>query len=498
MRHRIVLSLCLLLAAAATGCFTSSSTPDDGILAVNPRTAEMRRFASESDVPDGWEVCAMDACPSPHACSELDEPSCLAREDCTAVYAEGAPTDPDPYAGCVEGGAPSCDPSACGPAPGAPAYECPDGSIGGNTGRCLVGPDGMCGWEFRECPTACDCGPLPAIARICPDGSTGTPVCRDRTDGMCAWEHECGGGTTSCTPDECGPDPGAPSMVCADGTVAGPMCERNTATGVCGWIVTSCPEDPCDPATGMTCVECPADSCGPAPAIAAICPDGTTADMVCGPSSDTTMCDWRFVCPGGDGCDDTACGPPPGASPMCSDGSAAEAICAASADGMCGWAFQCPGGSGGGDGEGSTGCATPDGTPCADGLMCCSGVPYPPEGICHASCPAISDRDQKTGFTTIDPESVLERIVTMPVGEWSYRFEPNARHVGPMAQDFHARFGLGADERHIHPVDGVGVSLLAIQALHERVEGLADQNERLSDENAVLRDRLERLERGGR
>jgi hypothetical protein len=129
--------------------------------------------------------------------------------------------------------------------------------------------------------------------------------------------------------------------------------------------------------------------------------------------------------------------------------------------------------------------------------MCCSGVPYPLEGVCHADCPAVSDRDQKTGFSTVDPASVLERVVSMPVGEWSYRWESNARHVGPMAQDFHARFGLGADARQIHPVDGVGVSLLAIQALHERVESLADQNARLVGDNAGLRARLERLERRG-
>ena len=44
------------------------------------------------------------------------------------------------------------DKEACGPAPGAPALQCSDGSTGGNTGRCIVQADGQIGWEMRECP----------------------------------------------------------------------------------------------------------------------------------------------------------------------------------------------------------------------------------------------------------------------------------------------------------------------------------------------------------
>jgi hypothetical protein len=44
------------------------------------------------------------------------------------------------------------DKEACGPAPGAPAIQCSDGSTGGNTGRCIVQADGQIGWEMRECP----------------------------------------------------------------------------------------------------------------------------------------------------------------------------------------------------------------------------------------------------------------------------------------------------------------------------------------------------------
>ena len=39
----------------------------------------------------------------------------------------------------------------------------------------------------------------------------------------------------ACTPDECGPAPGAANFMCEDGSWGGPgPCERN-ADGVCGW-----------------------------------------------------------------------------------------------------------------------------------------------------------------------------------------------------------------------------------------------------------------------
>ena len=49
-----------------------------------------------------------------------------------------------------------------------------------------------------------------------------------------------------CEPRECGPVLGMPNILCSDGeTEAGPSdrCLRDLETGVCGWEVTSCPED---------------------------------------------------------------------------------------------------------------------------------------------------------------------------------------------------------------------------------------------------------------
>ena len=120
-------------------------------------------------------------------------------------------------------------------------------------------------------------------------------------------------------------------------------------------------------------------------------------------------------------------------------------------------------------------------TPCTGGLMCCTGVPYPPGGVCRDSCDMDSDRRIKHGLASMDPEEALEAVAQLEVTQWSYDHEPDVRHVGPMAQDFHAAFGVGADDRHIHPVDANGVTLLAIQALYARVEALEEENRRLRE-----------------
>ncbi len=87
----------------------------------------------------------------------------------------------------------------------------------------------------------------------------------------------------------------------------------------------------------------------------------------------------------------------------------------------------------------------------------------------------------------LSTHDVLERVLTLEISSWSYLWDPaDVRHIGPMAQDFYAAFGLGADDRHIHPSDGVGVALAAIQALYDLVQAQAE-------ELAELRGRLDAI-----
>jgi hypothetical protein len=82
-----------------------------------------------------------------------------------------------------------------------------------------------------------------------------------------------------------------------------------------------------------------------------------------------------------------------------------------------------------------------------------------------------SDRAAKENVRPVDGQKILEAVAALPISAWNYRKEDaRARHIGPMAQDFHAAFGFGADEKHIATIDADGVALAAIQGLNEIVK----------------------------
>lgn len=122
-------------------------------------------------------------------------------------------------------------------------------------------------------------------------------------------------------------------------------------------------------------------------------------------------------------------------------------------------------------------------------------------GTVYAGTMALtSDRNVKDAFDPINPQAVLARVSALPITEWQYKADTErSRHIGPMAQDFHAAFGLnGDDDRHISVVDEGGVALAAIQGLNQKVEvedrRLAAENAELKRQNDLLEKRLERLE----
>jgi hypothetical protein len=82
----------------------------------------------------------------------------------------------------------------------------------------------------------------------------------------------------------------------------------------------------------------------------------------------------------------------------------------------------------------------------------------------------FSSRDGKTDIAPVDAVDVLERVVALPISTWRYRGENEGiRHLGPMAQDFHAAFGLGSVNTSIGVLDGSGVAIAAIQGLHTQL-----------------------------
>jgi len=103
----------------------------------------------------------------------------------------------------------------------------------------------------------------------------------------------------------------------------------------------------------------------------------------------------------------------------------------------------------------------------------------------------VSDRNQKKNIAPVDAAAVLEKVSRLPISTWSYRGDPDGiRHLGPMAQDFKAGFGLGDDDRTYYAVDAQGVALAAIQALERRVAEQQERLERLERENRALRRRF--------
>jgi hypothetical protein len=81
-----------------------------------------------------------------------------------------------------------------------------------------------------------------------------------------------------------------------------------------------------------------------------------------------------------------------------------------------------------------------------------------------------SDRNVKQDFAAVDVLAVLEKVAALPIQSWAYKSSPETRHIGPVAQDFHAAFGFGTSDTSIATVDADGVTLAAIQGLNHRLE----------------------------
>ncbi|HYH10209.1 MAG TPA: tail fiber domain-containing protein [Thermoanaerobaculia bacterium] len=111
-----------------------------------------------------------------------------------------------------------------------------------------------------------------------------------------------------------------------------------------------------------------------------------------------------------------------------------------------------------------------------------------------------SSRTTKENFAAIDGEEVLATLRKVPVSTWNYIGEgAQVRHIGPMAEDFHAAFGLGTNNTSIGVQDLAGIAVAAVKALDERTAELQKKTEELETLRAQmlsLEERLARLEKG--
>jgi hypothetical protein len=104
---------------------------------------------------------------------------------------------------------------------------------------------------------------------------------------------------------------------------------------------------------------------------------------------------------------------------------------------------------------------------------------------------SVSARTAKENFTPVDVIAVLEKVASMPVEEWNYKAqEDSIRHIGPMAEDFRAAFGVGDFVGRITSTDADGVALAAIQGLNLKLEAnLEDTRGELAQKQTEI-DRL--------
>ncbi|HEV8582944.1 MAG TPA: tail fiber domain-containing protein [Thermoanaerobaculia bacterium] len=105
-----------------------------------------------------------------------------------------------------------------------------------------------------------------------------------------------------------------------------------------------------------------------------------------------------------------------------------------------------------------------------------------------------SSRSLKENFIPVDGRTILQRLADMPLTSWNAKDDPVQRHIGPVAEDWWATFGLGPDDKHVSTTDVGGVALAAIKGLHQVVAEKETEIASLKRDNTGLTQRMEALE----
>lgn len=98
-----------------------------------------------------------------------------------------------------------------------------------------------------------------------------------------------------------------------------------------------------------------------------------------------------------------------------------------------------------------------------------------------------SDEASKENFSVVDAQDILAKLAEIPITSWNYIDDAaKSLHIGPMAQDFYAAFGLGMDDKHLGALDVNGVNLAAIQELNRQLIEKDEQIEALETRVKML------------
>lgn len=117
-----------------------------------------------------------------------------------------------------------------------------------------------------------------------------------------------------------------------------------------------------------------------------------------------------------------------------------------------------------------------------------NGVSLAPGG---GSWNMISDQNKKDNILLLNPNAFKPRFHDLNVYAWNYKSNPTT-HVGPMAQDFFAAFGVGELNTYINMLDADGVALLGIKLLKQEIDDKSTSEEKISEtENQIENEKSE-------
>lgn len=106
-----------------------------------------------------------------------------------------------------------------------------------------------------------------------------------------------------------------------------------------------------------------------------------------------------------------------------------------------------------------------------------------------------SDINSKEGFQALDGSNVLADIGRLEITKWRYKDDPDGyQHIGPTAQDFHAVFNVGIDDKSIAPLDVASVAVAGVKELNSIVTDQKVQLAQKDAELAVMQERMAELE----
>jgi Chaperone of endosialidase len=84
---------------------------------------------------------------------------------------------------------------------------------------------------------------------------------------------------------------------------------------------------------------------------------------------------------------------------------------------------------------------------------------------------SISDSTKKEGFSPVNREELLQKILQLDIQRWRYK-KTNEYHIGPVAQQFYRVFNVGTTDTGISALDPAGIALAAIQELIQKNNSL--------------------------